>query len=120
MWLKQCQFSIECWYCFMDLQLFGEDIGRFLQSLDITTRAKTDVLLDALSAHGSKLRMPYSKALGGGLFELRVQSVVQARIFYSFHRNRAILLHAFVKKSMRIAEKELFVARARQRLIDGV
>ncbi|MBI3627133.1 MAG: type II toxin-antitoxin system RelE/ParE family toxin [Candidatus Sungbacteria bacterium] len=41
------------------------------------------------------------------LFELRIHGKQEVRIFYTFHRDEAVLLHGFVKKSKRIPKLEV-------------
>jgi Phage derived protein Gp49-like (DUF891) len=53
-------------------------------------------LLKLLAAQGNALKMPHSKPLGGGLFELRVGP---ERLFYTFcPGHRIVLLDGLVKK----------------------
>ena len=59
------------------------------------------------------LREPYSKAMGDGLFELRVKFASDiTRIFYFFVvNNKIVLTNGFVKKTMRTPKAELDLAR---------
>jgi len=66
--------------------------------------------LKLLEACGNQLRLPHSKALGNGLFELREQRYGY-RIYYGFYLNRIIiLLHAGDKGTQ---EKDIKIARIR-------
>ncbi len=58
---------------------------------------------------------PFSKALGYGLFEIRVRSKNDiARIIYTFAKGRKIiLLHGFIKKTEKTPLKELEIAKKR-------
>lgn len=58
-----------------------------------------------------ELRMPYSKSLGKGLFELRITSPRQTRIIYTFHNNQIILLNIFIKKTWAIPRYKIEYAR---------
>lgn len=64
---------------------------------------------------GSNLGMPHSRALSGGLFELRVKGREGiARVFYcTLAGRRIVMLHGFVKKSQKTSVKELKIARRR-------
>ena len=59
--------------------------------------------------------MPHSRALGGGLFELRPRGKEGiGRVFYCFVvEKRIVILHAFVKKTRGTPKKELNIARRR-------
>ena len=64
-----------------------------------------------------ELRMPHSRAVGGGLFELRPRGREGiARVFYCTRIGRRIVvLHSFLKKTQETPRRELEIARRRQR-----
>ena len=64
---------------------------------------------------GPNLGMPHARAMGEGLFELRIRAAEGiARVFYCTVLNRRIVfLHQFVKKTDKIPSKELEIARRR-------
>ncbi|OGI95723.1 hypothetical protein A2917_00165 [Candidatus Nomurabacteria bacterium RIFCSPLOWO2_01_FULL_42_17] len=101
----------------MEIRNFSTDVDKFLESLEEITRSKVSKVLHMLIMVGNEIEMPYSKSLGGGLFELRISGKVPIRIIYCFHENCAILLHAFAKKTDRIAKRELDLAKRRQTAI---
>ncbi len=72
-------------------------------------------LTDLMLEFGSNLGMPHTKAVDGGLFELRVKGKEGiARVFYCTKvGKRIIMLHMFVKKSQKIPKKELKLALKR-------
>ena len=74
-------------------------------------------LLDLLEDHGPQLGPPHSKAMGGGLFELRPRGRSGiGRAFYCFCGGRVItVLYAFVKKTQKTSRRELLIARERLR-----
>ncbi|CAK6694014.1 type II toxin-antitoxin system RelE/ParE family toxin [Synechococcus sp. CBW1107] len=74
-------------------------------------------LLDLLEDHGPQLGPPHSKAMGGGLFELRPRGRSGiGRAFYCFCSGPVItVLHAFVKKTQKTPRRELLIARERLR-----
>lgn len=79
-------------------------------------------IVELLMEFGPSLRMPHSRALGGGLFELRPcgrEGI--GRAFYCFVSGRRIvILHAFVKKTQDTPEQELKIARRRMKEVqDG-
>lgn len=88
-------------------------VEEFLDSLAIKMRAKSLYGLAILEEYGNHLREPYSKALGDGLFELRIKFASDiTRIFYFFVvDNRIILTNGFVKKTMKTPKAELDLAR---------
>ncbi len=61
--------------------------------------------------------MPQTRAMGDGLFELRLKAAEGiARVFYcTLVGRRVVMLHQFVKKSERTPRKELKIARTRMK-----
>ena len=60
-----------------DLEFYSLPDGRkpveeFLDSLSVKMRVKALDSLDLLEEYGNQLRLPYSKALDDGIFELRI------------------------------------------------
>lgn len=69
--------------------------------------------IEHLETHG-QLRMPHSRSLGGGLFELRVGDKNIARTVYAYASgNKIFLLHAFVKKTQKTPTSAIAIARQR-------
>ena len=72
-------------------------------------------LVELLVEHGPSLRLPYSRAFGDGLFELRPRGRAGiGRALYCFLiGRRVVVLHAFIKKSQQTPDRELKLARKR-------
>jgi phage-related protein len=72
-------------------------------------------LLELLMEHGPNLRLPHSRAIGDGLFELRPKGRSGiGRAFYCFLPDRrVVVLHAFAKKTQQTPDRELKLARKR-------
>lgn len=70
---------------------------------------------ERMEAYGPDLGMPHTRAMGDGLFELRIKAAEGiARVFYCTVVNRRIvMLHQFVKKSDKTPRRELVTARRR-------
>jgi len=84
----------------------------YIQSLSVKERAKVDVYIKFLCDHGGHLDEPYSRYIGSGIRELRVDfSKNRHRIFYITVRDKKIiLLHAFLKKSTKTPRREIMKA----------
>jgi phage-related protein len=104
----------------MKIQFFDESIEQFILSLEKPTIARTIRTIDLLEEFGYKLGMPHSKKVEKNLFELRISSAQEVRIFYTFHKNLVILLYGFVKKSQKIPKKELLVALRRLKVLTNL
>ena len=74
-------------------------------------------IVELLMEFGPNLRMPHSRAMGGGLFELRPRGREGiGRVFYCFViGRRVVILHAFVKKTLDTPEQELKIAKKRMK-----
>jgi phage-related protein len=72
-------------------------------------------LTEAMALYGADLRMPHSRPMGGGLFELRPKgSEGIGRVFYCTQVGKTIVvLHSFVKKTQETPVAEMRVARKR-------
>ena len=72
---------------------------------------------ERMEAFGPALGMPHTRAMGGGLFELRIKAAEGiARVFYCTVVERQIVfLHQFVKKTDKTPPKELQIERQRMK-----
>lgn len=66
---------------------------------------------------GPDLGLPHTRAMGEGLFELRLKSVEGiARVFYcTIVGRKIVVLHQFIKKKDKTPSRELEIARRRMR-----
>jgi phage-related protein len=78
-------------------------------------------LVELLMEFGPNLRMPHSRAMGGGLFELRPRGREGiGRAFYCFFAGQhVVILHAFVKKTQETPERELRIALRRMKEVQN-
>ncbi|MEG2821280.1 MAG: type II toxin-antitoxin system RelE/ParE family toxin [Lachnospiraceae bacterium] len=106
-----------------DLEFYARANGKipvqdFLYSLSPKLRAKAFSDIELLKHMGNELTEPYVKPIKGkdnkGLYELRIKFANDiARIFYfTYHNNKYVLLHGFIKKSMKLPENEIIRARS--------
>ena len=88
-------------------------VQEFMESLDIKMRAKLLKLQMLLEQNGNELTEPYSKHLGDGIFELRVQQGNNiSRVLYFFVNGRRIIVtNGFIKKTNKTPKKELKLAK---------
>ena len=77
--------------------------------------------VELLIEFGPHLRMPHSRAMGEGLFELRARGREGiGRAFYCFVvGQRIVILHGFVKKAQETPEHELRIARKRMKEVQN-
>ena len=72
---------------------------------------------DRMEAYGPDLGMPHTRAMGEGLFELRLRGAEGiARVFYcTIIGKNIIILHQFIKKTDKTPNRELVIARMRMK-----
>ena len=72
---------------------------------------------ERIQRFGPDLGMPHSRAMGRGLFELRLHGAEgAARVFYCVLSGRRVrILHSFMKKSQQTPLAEFALARRRHR-----
>jgi phage-related protein len=70
---------------------------------------------DRMEVYGPDLGMPHTRAMGEGLFELRLKAAEGiARVFYcTMVGKKIVILHQFIKKTDKTPSKELEIARRR-------
>ena len=75
---------------------------------------------DRMELYGPDLGMPHTRAMGEGLFELRLKAAEGiARVFYcTMIGKRIVMLHQFIKKTDKTPPKELAIARRRLKEIN--
>lgn len=70
---------------------------------------------DRMELYGPDLGMPHTRAMGEGLFELRLKAAegITRVIYCTIIGKRIVMLHQFIKKTDKTPPKELAIARRR-------
>lgn len=99
------------------IEYYSEQVEEAILELPPGLLARYLRLTDLLLEFGANLGMPHTRAMGDGLFELRVKgSEGIARVFYcTVIGQKIIMLHSFVKKTEKTPQKELKLAQRRLR-----
>lgn len=91
-------------------------VDNFIKKQQPQARSKIVHNVRLLKQYGNLLGMLHSKALGNGLYELRIRGKEELRIFYCFTKQKTIyLLHAFKKQKQQTPHKEIELALSRMR-----
>ena len=94
-----------------EVELHSE-VVEWMETLDEAEWDRTVVVIDRLAALGSAARMPLSKSLGDGLFELRFTLGSTARrITYRFTKDGRIILLTTFRKQRNNERNEITRAR---------
>jgi phage-related protein len=98
---------------------YSEGVQEQILELPDTLAARYIVLTRRMLAIGPNLGEPHTKAMGDGLFELRLKGAEGiARVFYcTLIGKRIVMLHSFIKKSDRTPKRELEIAHHRMKEI---
>jgi len=100
---------------------YNKKLQEEILRLPVGIQARFLLLSDRMKIYGPNLGMPHTRALKGGLFEIRLKSVEGiGRVFYFTLSGREIkMLHCFVKKTQQTPEKELDIAKKRMKEVQN-
>lgn len=98
-----------------NITYYSESVQEQIFELPDTLAARYIVLTRRMLAIGPNLGEPHTKAMGSGLYELRLKGAEGiARVFYcTLIGKRIVMLHSFVKKTDRTPKRELELAQSR-------
>ena len=96
---------------------FNERVQREIEEWPVGVYADFLRLTELLEEGGLDLRMPHSRAMKDGLFELRCKGPEGiGRAFYCTQVGRElVILHSIIKKTQATPAKDLELARTRQK-----
>lgn len=98
-----------------EIVYYNEAVQNWVENLPVTIRAYYARITERMSNHGPHLGLPYTRAMGDGLFEIRTTGREGiARIFYCPEvGGKLVILHGFIKKTVKTPKRELATARRR-------
>ena len=102
-----------------EIEYFHQRVLAEVESWPVDVLADYARLVELLVEHGPDLRLPHSRSLGQGLFELRPHGRSGiGRAFYCFLvGKRIVIVHAFIKKTQQTPDHDLRIARKRAKEI---
>lgn len=85
----------------------------FLDSLEDKMAARVYGLMDVLAECGNELRMPYSRHLDDGIFELRakVGSDITRTLYFFYVGKKIIMTNGYVKKTQKTPKSVIETAK---------
>jgi len=83
------------------------DVREFLKTKEKFVRVRAIKYLALLEDQGHMLRMPYSRNILPGIFELRVTGKNNLRLVYTFRDGAALVFYGFAKKTEEISLKDI-------------
>lgn len=98
------------------IEYYDESLQNWIKAMPLGIRADFARLTELLEEFGV-LRLPHSRAMGDGLFELRPKGREGiARVFYcTMIGKKIVLLHGFIKKTQKTPPNELKKAMRRMK-----
>ncbi len=98
-----------------DIKYYNETVEEEVLALPDSLLARYARLTDVMKTYGPNLGMPHTKAMGDGLFGLRLKGKEGiARVFYcAIINHEIIMLHTIIKKQQKTASHELRLAKKR-------
>ena len=96
---------------------FSDSVQQEILSMPAGFLARYLRYTDRMEVFGPDLGMPHTRAMGDGLFELRLKAVEGiVRVFYCTMVGKKIMvLHQFIKKTDKTPPRELVIARRRMK-----
>ena len=103
------------------IDYYNQRVLEEIESWPIEVMADFARLIELLIEFGPDLRMPHSRAMGAGLFELRPRGrECIGRALYCFAvGQRVVVVHVFIKQSQSTPQRDLNVARRRMKEVRG-
>ena len=95
--------------------MYSPAVAKEVENFPVGVRAHLAHLAERMEKYGPDLGMPYTRAMGQGLFEIRAHSPEGiGRVLYGCVLGQKIIwLHAFVKKTQSTPDQALKLARKR-------
>jgi len=103
----------------MEIISLHDDIRKFINSLDDKTNHQIIRILELLEFQEYHMGMPYSKKVGKDLYELRIKSTRNIRIFYTFYKGKIYLLHIINKERQKLSSQDINTAKQRLRYLQS-
>ena len=92
-------------------------VKKFFETLSDEQRALVRRSTDVIAKFGARIGFPDMRRLGNNLYEFRITGKTHIRILYTVVGENAYLLHAFMKKSQKLRQKDIYTARIRLKSI---
>lgn len=99
------------------IEFFNDAVQAEILGWPVGIRASFTRIAERMVEHGPNLGMPYTRAMGNGLFEIRAKGNegIGRALFCTVVDRRVVILHGFIKKTEQTPAKELRTARQRMK-----
>lgn len=105
------------WAVRYSLEFFNHTVETAILTWPRGIQASFARIAQRMVEFGPNLGLPYTRAMGGGLFEIRARGPegIGRAFFCALAGQRLVILHGLIKKSDKTPVRELDTARKRQR-----
>lgn len=85
----------------------------FILSQNAKMKAKLFATIDLLEEYGNELKMPHSKPIGDGIFEIRAKigSDITRVLYFFYYEWRIIMTNGFAKKTQKTPQEQIEKAK---------
>lgn len=99
------------------IEFFNQSVRAQVDAWPPGINASFTRIAERMVEHGPNLGMPYTKAFGDGLFEIRARGAegIGRAYFCMMAGRRIVILHGFINKSQETPAHELRTARGRMK-----
>lgn len=99
------------------IEYFNQRVLDEIESWPVGVLADYTRLAEMLMEFGPGLRMPHSRTMGSGLFELRPRGPegIGRAMYCYMSGQKIVVLHAFVKKTQATSRRDLEIAQRRMK-----
>ena len=100
-----------------EILFFAASVQTLIEKWPVGIYAGFVRISEQMVVSGPNLGMPYTKAMGDGLFEIRARGAegIGRAFFCCMKGRRVVILHGFVKKTQATPIKELRLAKQRMK-----
>jgi phage-related protein len=102
-----------------EILFFASSVQALIEKWPVGIYAGFVRIAEQMVVSGPNLGMPYTKAMGDGLFEIRARGAegIGRAFFCCIKGKRIVILHGFVKKTQATPSKELRLAKQRMKKV---
>jgi phage-related protein len=99
------------------INYYNESVNEDARTLPIKIKAKFEAIMDKMLEYGPDLGLPHTRAMGGGLFEIRAkgQEGIARGLYCTISKKTIVILHVFIKKTTATPKKERDLAEKRMK-----
>ena len=99
------------------INYYNQSVREDARELPPSIKAKFEAIMDKMLEYGPDLGLPFTKAMGKGLFEIRAKghAGIARGLFCTISKNTVVILHIFIKKTDATPKRELDLAIKRMK-----